>query len=342
MRERGRHRARVVRAAISGGRQPLRHLGRPPPVRGHACLPQGPVGARLSRASVAPSRAKDSDLDPVTGVQSWYSRWASDVLGVACGRSSVTGPAAAGAAGDGRCACRSSTARAAPRSISCPRRRSWSRPVDVDDLEAGGTAWSARSARRRCPGTVAVVDQLDGAPCLVARCSGRLERSAGSDNFYRRMYDVDRHPARRGPRAHQPARRRDAAGVRERLQGQRQRTPVAQRAGGDTDARDGHRHRRPVDRHARLVAAQRRVLPAARRPCRPPDRQRAQPRVRHRPRRPAAAAGRSAVGDQRRGAPARHLPRCRGDPAPPVRGLGCRPACTRRRRHRTRARPPRR
>ena len=46
---------------------------------------------------------------------------------------------------------------------------------------------------------VEVGDQLLGAPCMVARCAGRLERRPVADNFYRRMYassDVQRVVAR--------------------------------------------------------------------------------------------------------------------------------------------------
>ncbi len=102
--------------------------------------------------------------------------------------------------------------------------------------------------------------------------------------------------------------RRDAARLRGRLQGRRRRPAGAQRAGRHPDAGDGHRHRRPVRGDARLAAAHRRVLPAAGRPRRAAHRQRAQPRLRHRPRRAAAQARRPAVGDQRRGPPTRDLP----------------------------------
>ncbi|MBJ7339772.1 DEAD/DEAH box helicase [Mycolicibacterium sp.] len=39
------------------------------------------------------------------------------------------------------------------------------------------------------PGSVTTVDELDGAPCTLIRCPGRLHRSAKADNFYRRLYD---------------------------------------------------------------------------------------------------------------------------------------------------------
>ena len=74
----------------------------------------------------------------------------------------------------------------------------------------------------------------------------------------------------------------------------------AERARRHADARDGHRHRRPVDRDARRAAPQRspsylqRVGRAGRLTGNA-----LVARLRHRARRAAAAAGRSAVGDQR-------------------------------------------
>src|SRR5690606_41187492 len=38
------------------------------------------------------------------------------------------------------------------------------------------------------PGTVTVVRQLTGAPCLVTRCAGTLQPVPRGDNFYRRLY----------------------------------------------------------------------------------------------------------------------------------------------------------
>jgi ATP-dependent helicase YprA (DUF1998 family) len=39
------------------------------------------------------------------------------------------------------------------------------------------------------PGSITTVDELDGAPCMLARCPGRLRRTPKADNFYRRLYD---------------------------------------------------------------------------------------------------------------------------------------------------------
>ena len=39
------------------------------------------------------------------------------------------------------------------------------------------------------PGSVTTVDELDGAPCILTRCPGRLHRTPKADNFYRRLYD---------------------------------------------------------------------------------------------------------------------------------------------------------
>ena len=42
--------------------------------------------------------------------------------------------------------------------------------------------------RTQQPGTATVVAQLDGAPCMLVRCPGRLRREARAENYYRRLY----------------------------------------------------------------------------------------------------------------------------------------------------------
>ena len=114
-------------------------------------------------------------------------------------------------------------------------------------------------------------------------------------------------------------RRRHPAGVRAEVQAVDHRPGRAERPRGDANAGDGHRHRRPVGSAARVAAEDGRLVPAAGRPGRAADRQCPRPRLRHRPRRATPPAGEPAVGHQRRGPRARHLPVGRGDLASAVR-----------------------
>lgn len=43
--------------------------------------------------------------------------------------------------------------------------------------------------RTLVPGSVTTIDELDGAPCMLTRCHGSLQRAPGTDNFYRRLYE---------------------------------------------------------------------------------------------------------------------------------------------------------
>ena len=311
--------------------------GRP---RSRACPPSRSAGPpRRSRGSAPPRRCARSVLDPVTTPQSWYAQWAArvlqvtpaegatlarlllkrlaahDVLTVTSNKAGAEVYAIPQASVVVEPVARRRTSSTAQHLLVCA----------VCQAHVPGTADGRRPARRRAlPGR-------PGAP-------GASTRSPGEpDNFYRRFFGSPRGPAGDRPRAHLAARRRAAAGsTRTGSRAAQDRPQRAQRPRRHADARDGHRHRRPLDGDARLAAAHGRVVPAARRPGRPPHRQRAQPRLRLRPRRAAAPARRPAVDDQRRGAPAGDLPRRRGDPAPAVPRLARRPSGARGRR-----RPPR-
>ena len=53
---------------------------------------------------------------------------------------------------------------------------------------AGRNLLSCTVCRTQQPGTATVVGQLDGAPCMLVRCPGRLRREPRPDNYYRRLY----------------------------------------------------------------------------------------------------------------------------------------------------------
>ena len=53
---------------------------------------------------------------------------------------------------------------------------------------AGRNLLTCTVCRTQQPGTATVVGQLDGAPCMLVRCPGRLRREPRPDNYYRRLY----------------------------------------------------------------------------------------------------------------------------------------------------------
>lgn len=59
----------------------------------------------------------------------------------------------------------------------------------LEALEGGRHLLVCDICRTPMPGSATTIDELEGAPCTLIRCPGRLHRSAKTDNFYRRLYD---------------------------------------------------------------------------------------------------------------------------------------------------------
>jgi len=130
---------------------------------------------------------RDPLLDSVTSAQSWYARWTARCLGVTSGhgarlarqlldrlaRADVLRTHTTGSKGTVY-AIRASTVIVAP--------------ATLEDMSAGRTLLTCPVCHTRQPGTPAVIDQLDGAPCLLARCPGTLRREPRADNYYRNLY----------------------------------------------------------------------------------------------------------------------------------------------------------
>ncbi|ADB76319.1 DEAD/DEAH box helicase [Geodermatophilus obscurus] len=141
---------------------------------------------------------KQTDLDPVTSSQSWYAQWTAKNLGLApadgaklarlllqrLAQLNVIGVV---------------TSRTAAQIYQLPQSSIVVGPVALPDLEAGAHHLLCDVCQTLVPGSRTVVQQLAGAPCMVARCAGHLRPEGRQDNFYRRMYastDVRRVVAR--------------------------------------------------------------------------------------------------------------------------------------------------
>lgn len=178
-----------------GGRYSI--WGGRPRGQGMPAFPRGRGAPGYPRVGGA-RPAKDSDLDSATGAQSWYALWTVRCLQVA--------PVEAGTlmrlllgrlARDGVLTVLNSDSGAQVYSV--PQAHVLVAPIVLADLEAGAHRLTCPVCRAVVPGSRTVVDQLEGAPCLVARCGGRLTRAGVGDNFYRRLYqssDVQRVVAR--------------------------------------------------------------------------------------------------------------------------------------------------
>lgn len=165
------------RYSIWGGRK--RSDGMPAFPRGRAAPGYPRIGGEKQK--------KDADLDPVSSAQSWYALWTAKNLqltptdGAKLARLLMQRLAQLNVIGV-------VTSSTGAQVYELPLPAILVSPVDLQDLEAGDHALECNVCQSLVPGPKTVIDQLDGAPCLVARCPGRLARKSREDNFYRRMY----------------------------------------------------------------------------------------------------------------------------------------------------------
>lgn len=152
---------------------------------GMPAFPNGRPAPAFPRIGAA---AKTSDnLDPVTPISSWYARWAAQCLGV----SNADGGFLA------RALFRELEKSGALTAVSTES------GAEVFAIPASKVVLNAPSAKSvadkknflQCdvckaltPGTEAVVNQLDGAPCMFTRCPGTLQRAAVERDYYRNLY----------------------------------------------------------------------------------------------------------------------------------------------------------
>ena len=143
-------------------------------------FPRGRVGARPTRGSARPPPVRDPLLDPVTTPQSWYARWTARALGVTAAHGARLARLAAASASPARTCCtRCRPTAAAPCSPSRPAQCVVS-PTTLAAMQAGRNLLVCTVCHAQQPGTAAVIDQLDGAPCLLVRCPGQLRARAAA------------------------------------------------------------------------------------------------------------------------------------------------------------------
>lgn len=161
---------------INGGR--LRSEGMPafPPGR------PAPAFPRVGGAVVPKGR---ENLDAVTPAQSWYAVWTQKVLRVTAsdgGRLAtllLRRLASANLIETVRTDSQGEVFALTPRSIVV---------TPVSDERLADTMLRCDTCRDRVFGSPDTVSELDGAPCTVLRCPGRLSRAAQLDGYYRTLY----------------------------------------------------------------------------------------------------------------------------------------------------------
>ncbi len=165
------------RWAIWGGR---------PASQGMPAFPRGRSAPGFPQ--VGGHRPRDPLLDSVTDTQSWYARWTGRALGV----SPQHGARLARGLLD-RLArdllIKAVTTDSGGTVYTLPASGILVAATDDADLDGRRHRLLCDTCHTQVTGSVEVVDQLDGAPCVYVRCPGRLTRAAmAPDNFYRRLY----------------------------------------------------------------------------------------------------------------------------------------------------------
>lgn len=166
------------RYSIWGGRP--RGAGMPAFPRGRPAPAYPRVGGRQDVAA--------EGLDTVTSPKSWYALWASRALGL---------PARDGAVLTKLLLERLAREQVLTTTTSDSGATVYAIPasgvvvsaITPADLESGRHLLACDTCQATTPGAHDTIDQLDGAPCLVARCGGRLRRQAQSPGFYRALYE---------------------------------------------------------------------------------------------------------------------------------------------------------
>jgi ATP-dependent helicase YprA (DUF1998 family) len=161
--------------------------GRPKNV-GMPAFPRGRPAPELPRVGHSRAATRNSEFVNVANPQSWYARWAQRALGVpnqaaaSFARALFVELAKAGLVLEHAVKDSGATVYSLDPGIVMLTR------VSDEDLATGATLLACTVCANVVPGGREAVDQLDGAPCLVARCPGYMARQTGETNFYRRFY----------------------------------------------------------------------------------------------------------------------------------------------------------
>ncbi len=130
---------------------------------------------------------RDTDLEPVSSARGWYPRWSAKVLrlspaeGAVLARMLFTRLRHRDLIGE-------ITSVSGAHTYHLPASAIVARAVRDDEIASTAIALICDTCRHTVHSYPATVDQLAGAPCLVARCAGEMRRHSIDDNFYRQMY----------------------------------------------------------------------------------------------------------------------------------------------------------
>ena len=170
---------------VTGGRNPQDGM---PAFPGNRPGRPGRPAPGYPRVGGSGEPKKTDGLEPVTPAKSWYAQWTSKALDVSPHDGARLARLLLDAlARDGVLTTLTSTSGATVYSI--PADAVVVSPTTTEGLIEGRHLLVCGTCRDVVTGTPVVVEQLDGAPCMLVRCSGRLAPGAlAPENFYRRLY----------------------------------------------------------------------------------------------------------------------------------------------------------
>ncbi|WP_037182158.1 DEAD/DEAH box helicase [Rhodococcoides fascians] len=151
-------------------------------------MPAFPKGRPAPAFPAVGSRSVPEGFDAITAASSWYARWASQCLGVSPFDGSFLARSLFSVLAEQRVLSAVLTESGLTAYSLPPTAVVVSTPSD-EDLLSGRHLLSCSVCQTPTPGSARVIDELDGAPCLLVRCPGVLARSPKAQNFYRRLYD---------------------------------------------------------------------------------------------------------------------------------------------------------
>ncbi len=170
---------------VTGGRNPQDGM---PAFPGNRPGRPGRPAPGYPRVGGSTDPKKAESLEAVTPAKSWYALWTSRALDVSAHDGGRLARLLLDAlARDGVLQTLTTTSGATVYAI--PADAVVVAPTTPVDLTAGRNLLVCDTCRDAVTGSPTTVEQLDGAPCLLVRCSGRLAPGAlDPQNFYRRLY----------------------------------------------------------------------------------------------------------------------------------------------------------
>ncbi|WP_280204952.1 DEAD/DEAH box helicase [Nocardia farcinica] len=151
-------------------------------------MPAFPKGRPAPAFPALGARTIPEGFDPITAPSSWYARWAARCLGVSPFEGGFLARSLFTVLAEQRILTTVTTEKSLTAYQLSEDGVLVGAPAQAD-LEAGRHLLVCGVCQTQNPGSAAVVDQLEGAPCLLTRCPGTLHRAFRGENFYRKLYD---------------------------------------------------------------------------------------------------------------------------------------------------------